>query len=195
MRLGCVKVLLRGWYPAWNTSYKILATKLLKMLFNEIAPKMHNFRATRVGGYMFLQHRNSGGGHKIFWSSNRGGGSQKYCHGTFGNSWPPYSKENGGPLIGPNIGGGGGGLYDYQNDSNSHFDITIGVHWLKTQNFLLYKCQILLCKFWDFIIFQYFPRNLTPVTNKHDKHRPLYRSTLLKLVDLWRQKHLFGMFI
>ena len=28
------------------------------------------------------------------------GGSQKYCRGTFRNSWPPYFKENGGPLSG-----------------------------------------------------------------------------------------------
>ena len=35
---------------------------LMKILFNEIAPKMHIFRATRIGGYMFLQHCSSGGG-------------------------------------------------------------------------------------------------------------------------------------
>ena len=35
---------------------------LLNILFNEIAPKMHIFRATRIGGYMFLQHCSSGGG-------------------------------------------------------------------------------------------------------------------------------------
>ena len=40
---------------------------LMKVLFNEIAPKMHIFHATRIGGYMFLQHCSSGwGGHKIF---------------------------------------------------------------------------------------------------------------------------------
>ena len=39
----------------------------MKILFNEIAPKMHIFCATRIGGYMFLQHCSSkGGGHKIF---------------------------------------------------------------------------------------------------------------------------------
>ena len=58
---------------------------LMKILFNEIAPKMHIFRATRIGGYMFLQHCSSGGGHKIF-DHQMGGGSQKYCRGTFGNS-------------------------------------------------------------------------------------------------------------
>ena len=35
---------------------------LLEILFNEIAPKMHIFRVTRVGGYMFLQHCSSEGG-------------------------------------------------------------------------------------------------------------------------------------
>ena len=37
------------------------------------------------------------GGHRIF--DHQIGGSQKYCWGTFGNSWPPYSKENRGPLM------------------------------------------------------------------------------------------------
>ena len=34
----------------------------------KIAPKMQIFRATQIGGYMFLQHCSSGGGggHKIF---------------------------------------------------------------------------------------------------------------------------------
>ena len=69
----------------------------MNILFNEIAPEMHIFCATRIEGYMFLQHCNSGqGGHKIF--DHQIGGSQKYCRGTFGNSWPPNSKENGGPL-------------------------------------------------------------------------------------------------
>ena len=35
---------------------------LMKILFNEIAPKMHIFHATSIGGYMFLQHCSSGGG-------------------------------------------------------------------------------------------------------------------------------------
>ena len=39
---------------------------LMNILFNEIAPKMHIFCATRIGGYMFLQHCSSGGGHEIF---------------------------------------------------------------------------------------------------------------------------------
>ena len=39
---------------------------LMKILFNEIAPKMHIFRATRIGSYMFFQHCSSGGGHTIF---------------------------------------------------------------------------------------------------------------------------------
>ena len=35
----------------------------MKISFNEIAPNlMHIFRATRIGGYMFLQHCSSGGG-------------------------------------------------------------------------------------------------------------------------------------
>ena len=58
---------------------------------------MHIFCATRIGDYIFLQHCNSGwGGHNIF--DHQIGRSQKYCRGTFGNLWPPYSKENGGPL-------------------------------------------------------------------------------------------------
>ena len=52
---------------------------------------MHIFCATRIGGYMFLQHCSSGGGHKIFDHPIRG--SQKYCRGTFGNSWPPIPKK------------------------------------------------------------------------------------------------------
>ena len=62
-----------------------VATNFNENLFNEIAPKMHIFRATRIGGYMFLQHCSSGwGGHKIF--DHQIGGSQKYCRGTFRNS-------------------------------------------------------------------------------------------------------------
>ena len=53
---------------------------------------MHIFRATRIGGYMFLQHCSSRwGGHKIF--DHQIGGSQKYCRGTFGNSWPPVFQR------------------------------------------------------------------------------------------------------
>ena len=68
---------------------------LMKILFNEIAPKIHIFSATRIGSYMFLQHCSSGGGHKIIY--HQIGGSQKYCQGTFGKFMTPYSKENGGP--------------------------------------------------------------------------------------------------
>ena len=64
---------------------------LMKILFNEVAKKMHIFCATCIGGYMFLQHCSSGGGSKNFWSSNRG--SQKYCRGAFGNSWPPFQRK------------------------------------------------------------------------------------------------------
>ena len=57
---------------------------LMKTLFNEIAPQMHIFCATRIGGYMFLQHCSSGGGVIEFliikW------GVTKYCRGTSGNS-------------------------------------------------------------------------------------------------------------
>ena len=35
---------------------------LIKILFNEIAHKMHIFCATCIGGYMFLQHCSSRGG-------------------------------------------------------------------------------------------------------------------------------------
>ena len=40
----------------------------MKILFNEIAPKMHIFCATRIEGYMFRQHCSSKGGwgRKIF---------------------------------------------------------------------------------------------------------------------------------
>ena len=38
---------------------------LMKILFNEIAPKMHIFHATRIVGYMFLQHCSSRGGQNI----------------------------------------------------------------------------------------------------------------------------------
>ena len=62
-----------------------------------IAPKMLIFRATRIGVYSFFNIVALEGGHKIF--DHQIGGSQKYCRGTFGNSWPPNSKENGGPLI------------------------------------------------------------------------------------------------
>ena len=56
---------------------------LPKILFNEIAPKMHIFCPMRVGGYMFLQHCRSGeGGHKIF--DHQIGGVTKIF---------PYSKE------------------------------------------------------------------------------------------------------
>ena len=64
-----------------------------------IAPKMYIFRATRIGGYMFLQHCSSGWGggeHKVF---DYQMGSQKYCRGTFGNSWPPLLKKMVAPLV------------------------------------------------------------------------------------------------
>ena len=70
---------------------------LMKIMFNEIAPKMHISCATCIGGYMFLQHCSSGGGGHIFFD-HQIGGSQKYCQGTFRNSWPPHSKENGDSL-------------------------------------------------------------------------------------------------
>ena len=43
-----------------------MATNFNENLFSEITSKMHIFRATHIGGYMFLQHCSSGGGHKIF---------------------------------------------------------------------------------------------------------------------------------
>ena len=44
-----------------------VATNFMNILFNEIAPKMLIFRATRIGGLQFLQYCNSGGGgHEIF---------------------------------------------------------------------------------------------------------------------------------
>ena len=68
---------------------------LMKILFNEIAPKCI-FSALRAFGvtYFFnIVTSGGGGGHNIF--DHQIGGSQKYCRGTFGNLWPPYSKENG----------------------------------------------------------------------------------------------------
>ena len=42
-------------------------------------------------GCMFLRHCSSGGGHKSF--DHQIGGSQKYCRGTFGNTWPPLFQR------------------------------------------------------------------------------------------------------
>ena len=57
----------------------------MKILFNEIAPKMHIFCAMRIGGSTcFFNIVAPKGGHKIF--DHQIGGSQKYCRGTFGNS-------------------------------------------------------------------------------------------------------------
>ena len=39
-----------------------VATNFMNILFNEIAPKMLIFRATRIGGLQFLQHCSSRGG-------------------------------------------------------------------------------------------------------------------------------------
>ena len=65
----------------------------MKILFNEIAPKMHIFCATRIGDYMFLQHCTSSGVGVIKIFDHQIGGSQKYCQGAFGNSWPPIPKK------------------------------------------------------------------------------------------------------
>ena len=63
------------------------------------SPKMHIFCATRIGGYIYIQHCSSGWGVIKFLIIKWGGGPQKYCRGTFGNLWPPpRSRENGGPL-------------------------------------------------------------------------------------------------
>ena len=45
-----------------------VATNFNKNFVKWNSPKMHIFRATRIGGYIFLQHCSSGwrGGHKIF---------------------------------------------------------------------------------------------------------------------------------
>ena len=74
-----------------------MATNFNENLFNEIAPKMHIFRATCIGGYMFLQHCSSGwGGHKIF--DHQIGGVTKILPRYFRKFMTPHSKENGGPL-------------------------------------------------------------------------------------------------
>ena len=62
------------------------------------SPKMHIFRDTHIGGYIFLQHCSSGWG-VIKFLIIKWGGSQKYYRDTFGNLWPPHSKESGDPLI------------------------------------------------------------------------------------------------
>ena len=59
------------------------------------SPKNAYFLRYAHWGYMFLQRVAPEGGHKIF--DHQIGGSQKYWWGTFRNSWPPYSRENGGP--------------------------------------------------------------------------------------------------
>ena len=58
---------------------------------------MHIICATYIGVTCFFNIVAPERGHKIF--DHQIGGSQKYCRGTFGKSWPPNSKENGGPLI------------------------------------------------------------------------------------------------
>ena len=45
----------------------------MKILFNEIAPKMHIFQAMCIGGYIFLQHYSSGGGHNFLFDHQIGG--------------------------------------------------------------------------------------------------------------------------
>ena len=58
---------------------------------------MHIFRATRIGGYIFLQHCSSGwGGHKIF--DHQIEGVTKMIAEVLQKFMTPYSKENGGPL-------------------------------------------------------------------------------------------------
>ena len=60
---------------------------------------MHIFRATRIGGYIFLQHFNSGwGGHKIF--DHQIGGHKNIAE-VLSEIYDPNSKENGGPLMAP----------------------------------------------------------------------------------------------
>ena len=73
-----------GWLP------------ILMKILNEIAPKMHIFCSTCIGGYMFLQHCSSRGG--INFLIIKWGGSQKYCQSTFGNLWPPIPKKMVAPL-------------------------------------------------------------------------------------------------
>ena len=60
--------------------------------------KMYIFRATRIGGYIYFFNIVAPDEGVIKFLISKGG-SQKYCRGIFGNSWPPYSKENGGPLF------------------------------------------------------------------------------------------------
>ena len=61
---------------------------------------MHIFCATRIGGYMFLQHCSSGG-HKIF--DHQIGGVTKILPRYFRKFMTPHSKENGGPLTGVDV--------------------------------------------------------------------------------------------
>ena len=64
---------------------------LLKFVFND--NPLQIFHATRNEGCRFVYNKVSCN----FWLSNMG--SQKYCLGTFGISWAPYSKENGDLII------------------------------------------------------------------------------------------------
>ena len=72
---------------------------LLKILFNGIAPKMHIFCSTRNGGYMFLQHCSSEGGHNIF-DHQMGGGVTKILPRYFREIHdPPIPKKMVSPLV------------------------------------------------------------------------------------------------
>ena len=70
----------------------------IQILFNEKAPKMHIFCATRIGVTCFFNIVAPKGGHNLFY--HQIGGSQKYFRGTFGNSWPLFPKKMVAPLLG-----------------------------------------------------------------------------------------------
>ena len=70
---------------------------LLKILFNEIVPKMHIFGTTPIGVTCFFNIVAPKGGHKIF-DHQMGGGVTKILPRYFWKFMTPHSKENGGPL-------------------------------------------------------------------------------------------------
>ena len=65
----------------------------MKILFNEIAPKMHTFCDTRIGGYMFLHlEAPEEGGHKIV-DHQIGGGHKNIAEVLSEIHEPPIPKK------------------------------------------------------------------------------------------------------
>ena len=68
----------------------------MKILFDEIVPKMHVFCATHIGGYIFLRHW----GHKIF--DHQMGGHKNIAEVLSEIHDPPIPKKMVAPLAGLN---------------------------------------------------------------------------------------------